>query len=711
MWGNSYNNNSSSNGYQNNKSNGYSSSNNNGNSYGSGGKWNDNGVGQNLAAIDWTKENLTTFQKVFYKESQKIRSEEEIEEFYRQNHISAKSPHGKVPDPFLSWTDTHFPQYIMNEVTHAKFDKPSPIQSLAFPVVLSGHDLIGIAETGSGKTLSFLLPSIVHINAQPTVKKGDGPIVLVLAPTRELAMQIERESERFGKSSKLKCACIYGGADKYSQRALLQQGVDVVIATPGRLIDFLESETTTLRRVTYLVLDEADRMLDMGFEIQIRKILGQIRPDRQTLMFSATWPKNVQNLAQDYCKNTPVYVQIGKHELAINERIKQIVYVTDQSKKINQLIKQLDCLTQKDKVLIFAQTKKGCESMSRILNKEGFKCLAIHGDKAQKDRDYVMNKFKSGECRILIATDVASRGLDVKDVSHVFNYDFPKVMEDYVHRIGRTGRAGAYGCAVSFLTFEDDKKISREYVQMLHDAKQEIPIDLLDLASINPRYRSQYKTVSSSYYDIKKFNSVDGSKPSENQNDSNNSNGNDKYSNGNSYNSYKSKKDDDDKRSRSRSPYKSDNSNRWDKYNRTKSPEYRSSNGSSHYNNVNKYSSNSNNNSSSYSKHQSSTSSSSYGQNNQTSNLMNKPSSKFSAPTNGTYTNGFSSVQQNSQIQNPFMPINPLPQPFMYQIPGFNGFPNQGFNNFYTGMAPPPPLPTGAPSQQQNGFTQNPTSS
>lgn len=410
-----------------------------------------------------------------------------------------------MPNPFLSWDDAHFPPYVMDEVLRAKFDKPSPIQSLAFPVVLSGHDLIGIAETGSGKTLAFLLPAIVHINAQAAVKRGDGPIALVLAPTRELAMQIEKESQKFGYSSKLRCACIYGGDGKYNQRSQLQAGVDLVIATPGRLIDFLESKTTNLRRVTYLVLDEADRMLDMGFEIQIRKILGQIRPDRQTLMFSATWPRNVQNLAQDYIRNEPVHVQIGKHELAINDRIKQIVHVTDGSKKTNLCIKQLDMLTQRDKVLIFSQTKKGCENISRVLNREGFKCMAIHGDKVQKDRDYVMEKFKSSECKILVATDVASRGLDVKDVTHVINFDFPKVLEDYVHRIGRTGRAGAYGCSISFITYEDDRKISREFVQMLVDAKQEIPDDLLNLAGINSRYRQQHKAVTASYYDIKKF--------------------------------------------------------------------------------------------------------------------------------------------------------------------------------------------------------------
>lgn len=200
-----------------------------------------------------------------------------------------------------------------------------------------------------------------------------------------------------------------------------------------------------------------------------------------------------------------MHIQIGKHELAINDRIKQIVYVTDSQKKTNLCIKQLDMLTQKDKVLIFSQTKKGCEHICRVLNREGFKCMSIHGDKVQRDRDYVMEKFKSSECKILVATDVASRGLDVKDVTHVINYDFPKVLEDYVHRIGRTGRAGAYGCSVSFVTYEEDRKISREFVQMLVDAKQEIPDDLLNLAGINSRYRNQYRPIGASYYDIKKF--------------------------------------------------------------------------------------------------------------------------------------------------------------------------------------------------------------
>jgi ATP-dependent RNA helicase DDX5/DBP2 len=222
--------------------------------------------------------------------------------------------------------------YLMKELQAAKFEQPTPIQSQGWPIALKGRDVVGLAETGSGKTLAFLLPAIIHINAQPFLEPGDGPIVLVLAPTRELAIQIQEQAQKFGSSSRIKSTCLYGGVPRGPQIRELRQGVEIVIATPGRLIDMLESGKTNLKRVTYLVLDEADRMLDMGFEPQIRKIVSQIRPDRQTLMWSATWPNEVRALARDFL-NDYVQVSIGNRDITANQRIKQSFEICQEQEK------------------------------------------------------------------------------------------------------------------------------------------------------------------------------------------------------------------------------------------------------------------------------------------------------------------------------------------------------------------------------------------
>merc|ERR1712232_792966 len=304
-----------------------------------------------------------------------------------------------------------------------------------WPIALKGRDVVGIAETGSGKTLAFLLPAIVHINAQPYLSKGDGPIVLVLAPTRELAIQIQEEASRFGGSSKIKNTCCYGGVPKRPQEEDLRDGVEICIATPGRMIDFLESGATNLKRVTYLVLDEADRMLDMGFEPQVRKITSQVRPDRQTLMWSATWPKEVARLARDICREDPVHVNVGSLDLRCAHTIRQYVEVVDERDKRSRLKRLLEKVMDGSKILIFAQTKRDGDDLTREMRTDGWPALCIHGDKKQEEREWVLKEFKEGKSPILIATDVASRGLDVKDIKYVINYDFPSQIEDYIHRV------------------------------------------------------------------------------------------------------------------------------------------------------------------------------------------------------------------------------------------------------------------------------------
>ncbi|KAG6394237.1 hypothetical protein SASPL_144819 [Salvia splendens] len=315
-------------------------------------------------------------------------------------------------------------------VQHAGFSAPTPIQAQSWPIAVKGLDIVAIAKTGSGKTLGYLVPGFIHLKQWRNNPKL-GPTVLVLSPTRELATQIQDEAVKFGRSSRISCTCLYGGAPKGPQLKDIDRGVDVVVATPGRLNDILEMRRISLHQVSYLVLDEADRMLDMGFEPQIRKIVKEVPTRRQTLMYTATWPKEVCRIAAELLVN-PVQVNIGNvNELVANKAITQLLF---------------------------------------------------NGDKSQGERDYVLNQFRNGRSPVLVATDVASRGLDIKDIRVVLNYDFPIGVEAYVHRIGRTGRAGATGVAYTFFC-EQDAKHASELIKLLEGASQHVPSELRDMAS------------------------------------------------------------------------------------------------------------------------------------------------------------------------------------------------------------------------------------
>ncbi|XP_027917790.1 DEAD-box ATP-dependent RNA helicase 20-like isoform X2 [Vigna unguiculata] len=416
--------------------------------------------------------NLVPFEKNFYVECPAVRamSEQEIMHYRASREITVQGH--DVPKPVRMFHEANFPDYCLEVIANLGFAEPTPIQAQGWPMAMKGRDLIGIAETGSGKTLAYLLPALVHVNAQPRLAHGDGPIVLVLAPTRELAIQIQEEALKFGSRTSIRSTCIYGGAPKGPQIRELRRGVEIVIATPGRLIDMLEAQHTNLQRVTYLVLDEADRMLDMGFEPQIRKIVGQIRPDRQTLLWSATWPREVETLARQFLRN-PYKVIIGSPNLKANQSINQVVEVVTDMEKYNRLIRLLKEVMDGSRILIFMETKKGCDQVTRQMRIDGWPALSIHGDKNQAERDWVLAEFKSGRSPIMTATDVAARGLDVKDIKCVINYDFPSSLEDYVHRIGRTGRAGAKGTAYTFFTHAN-AKFARDLIKILQDAGQDV---------------------------------------------------------------------------------------------------------------------------------------------------------------------------------------------------------------------------------------------
>ncbi|GFP58797.1 hypothetical protein ACSS6W_008483 [Trichoderma asperelloides] len=452
-----------------------------GGGYGGGGGDRMGHLGAGLQRQEWDLSALPKFEKDFYKESPDVaaRDAAEVDAFRRKHQMTIAG--SGVPKPVETFDEAGFPRYVMDEVKAQGFPAPTAIQSQGWPMALSGRDVVGIAETGSGKTLTYCLPAIVHINAQPLLAPGDGPIVLILAPTRELAVQIQQEISKFGRSSRIRNTCVYGGVPKGPQIRDLSRGVEVCIATPGRLIDMLEAGKTNLRRVTYLVLDEADRMLDMGFEPQIRKIIEQIRPDRQTLMWSATWPKEVRALAADFLQDF-IQVNIGSMELAANHRITQIVEVVTEMEKRDRMIKHLEKVMEnkENKILIFVGTKRIADEITRFLRQDGWPALSIHGDKQQNERDWVLDQFKTGKSPIMVATDVASRGIDVRNITHVLNYDYPNNSEDYIHRIGRTGRAGQNGTAITLFT-TDNQKQARDLVNVLQEAKQQIDPRLAEM--------------------------------------------------------------------------------------------------------------------------------------------------------------------------------------------------------------------------------------
>ncbi|GBN53142.1 putative ATP-dependent RNA helicase DDX17 [Araneus ventricosus] len=441
--------------------------------------------GERLRKPRWDMSKLMPFQKNFYHEHPNVqrRSQQEAESYRSHFEITIRGPN--IPKPVANFDEGCFPDYVMEAVRLQQYQQPTAIQAQSWPIALSGRDLVGIAQTGSGKTLAYILPSIVHINHQPPLERGDGPIVLVLAPTRELAQQIQQVANDFGHTSRVRNTCVFGGAPKGPQIRDLERGAEICVATPGRLIDFLEAGVTNLRRCTYLVLDEADRMLDMGFEPQIRKILEQIRPDRQTLMWSATWPKEVRALAEDFLKEY-VQINIGALQLCANHNITQIIDVCEEHEKENKLFKLLEeIMGQSDnKTIIFAETKRKVDDLTKRMRRDGWPAMCIHGDKSQPERDWVLNEFRSSRSPILVATDVAARGLDVDDIKFVINFDYPNCSEDYVHRIGRTARSNKSGTAYTFFTTSNSKQ-ANDLIGVLQEANQVINPRLYDIADMS----------------------------------------------------------------------------------------------------------------------------------------------------------------------------------------------------------------------------------
>ena len=349
-----------------------------------------------------------------------------------------------IPETPTTFSDLGLRAEVLAAVRDAGYTEPTPIQRQAIPLALSGRDMIGLAHTGTGKTAAFTLPIIDRLIGGPKRTR-----VLILTPTRELAAQVDDSFRKYGKHSGLDVAAVYGGVPLDPQERALRDGVDVVVATPGRLIDHLERQNVVFDELEVLVLDEADRMLDMGFAPQINRIVNEIPKYRQTLLFSATMPPEVEALARKYLRK-PVVVQVGRRSAAAST-VAHAVYPVPRDKK-SALLVELLRKPEMDSVLIFSRTKHGADRVVRHLDRAGITATAMHADKSQAQRTQALEGFKGGSIRVLVATDIAQRGLDISGITHVINYDVPQQPEDYVHRIGRTGRAAATGDAYTFMS-------------------------------------------------------------------------------------------------------------------------------------------------------------------------------------------------------------------------------------------------------------------
>ncbi|CAN0842981.1 DEAD-box ATP-dependent RNA helicase 5 [Linum grandiflorum] len=394
--------------------------------------------------------------------------------------VTGKDAHESKYRPLKSFVESKLPEKVLE--CCQGFENPSPIQSHAWPFLLDGRDFIGIAKTGSGKTLAYGIPAIMHVMSKRKgrVERGAIPLCLVLAPTRELADQIFVVLRDAGEPTGIRSLCVYGGTPKGPQISSLKSGVDIVIGTPGRLRDLMEMEVCHLKDVSFVVLDEADRMLDMGFRQEVQAILSTTASARQMIMFSATWPLDVHKLAEEHMDPNPVKVVVGSEDTAANHDVMQIVEVVDDRLRDDRLLTLLEKYhkTQKNRVIVFALYQKEAERLEGMLRRSGWKVVGIHGNKAQAQRTNALSLFKTGSCPLMVATDVAARGLDVPDVEVVINYSFPLTTEDYVHRIGRTGRAGKKGVAHTFFTHHN-KGLAGELVNVLREAKQIVPESLL----------------------------------------------------------------------------------------------------------------------------------------------------------------------------------------------------------------------------------------
>ncbi|KAJ0982766.1 hypothetical protein J5N97_011021 [Dioscorea zingiberensis] len=393
-----------------------------------------------------------------------------------------------VPPPVNTFAEIDLGDALNQNIRRCKYVKPTPVQRHAIPISLAGRDLMACAQTGSGKTAAFCFPIISGIIKggsfvpKPRGSRTSYPLALILSPTRELSVQIHEEARKFAFQTGVRVVVAYGGAPITQQLRDLERGVDILVATPGRLVDLLERARVSLQMIKYLALDEADRMLDMGFEPQIRKIVEQMdmpqRGMRQTMLFSATFPKEIQRLASDFLANY-IFLAVGRVGSSTDLIVQRVEFVPDSDKR-SHLMDLLHAQVangahgKQSLTLVFVETKRGADSLEHWLCMNGFPATTIHGDRTQQEREMALRSFKSGSTPILVATDVAARGLDIPHVAHVVNFDLPNDIDDYVHRIGRTGRAGKSGLATAFFT-ENNSSLARPLTELMQESNQEVP--------------------------------------------------------------------------------------------------------------------------------------------------------------------------------------------------------------------------------------------
>jgi ATP-dependent RNA helicase DDX23/PRP28 len=410
---------------------------------------------------------------------------------------------GRATLPLRYWNEANFPDEINRALADVGYEKPSPIQRQAIPIGMDCRDIIGIAETGSGKTCAFLIPLLCYMLKLPSHHLSrcadEGPLAVVMAPTRELAMQIEEECMRLAKYTSFTTVCIVGGQSIEEQSIKLRRGVEIVIGTPGRMVDCIENSFLVLNQCNYVVLDEADRMIDMGFEPQVVAVLeamgGLLKSEdetqaeaeiagakegkalyRVTAMFSATMPPEVERIARTYLRH-PAVIKIGDEDTGKNKRIEQRIHFISEGQKRSHLLDELRAMGPTGKAIVFVNAKKQGDVVGRFLDTSNFHCGVLHGGRSQEQREETLEAFRSGEIKVLVATDVAGRGLDIPDVTHVVNFDMPAKIENYTHRIGRTGRAGKSGIATTFLT-EADTEVMYDLKQYLESTGSAVPPQL-----------------------------------------------------------------------------------------------------------------------------------------------------------------------------------------------------------------------------------------
>uniref|UniRef100_A0A6Q2XJ11 Probable ATP-dependent RNA helicase DDX46 n=1 Tax=Esox lucius TaxID=8010 RepID=A0A6Q2XJ11_ESOLU len=453
-----------------------------------------------LEPVDHQKIEYEPYRKDFYVEVPELAKMSPEEVNVLRLDLEGIAVKGKgCPKPIKSWVQCGTSMKILSALKRHSYEKPTPIQAQAIPAIMSGRDLIGIAKTGSGKTIAFLLPMYRHIMDQRPLEEGEGPIAVIMTPTRELALQITKECKKFSKPLNLRVVCVYGGTGISEQIAELKRGAEIIVCTPGRMIDMLGANSgrvTNLRRVTYVVVDEADRMFDMGFEPQVMRIMDNVRPDRQTVMFSATFPRAMEALARRILSK-PVEVQVGGRSVVCSD-VEQHVMVIEEDQKFLKLLEILGHYQEKGSVIIFVDKQEHADGLLKDLMKASYPCMSLHGGIDQYDRDSIINDFKNGACRLMVATSVAARGLDIKQLILVVNYNCPNHYEDYVHRAGRTGRAGNKGFAYTFIT-EEQARYAGDIIKALELSGSPVPSELEQLwLSFKNQRQAEGKSIKSS---------------------------------------------------------------------------------------------------------------------------------------------------------------------------------------------------------------------